>query len=89
MEKKILKISSVILAVMAITAILALGQFSVANKKKAKHEQMSELQMLAYYTKQAEEEEHIAFRQQLRVELPPGMEEDEVIIKNEIGRAHV
>ena len=83
MEEKILKISSVILAVMAITAILALGQFSVANKKKAKHEQMSELQMLAYYTKQAEEEEHIAFRQQLRVELPPGMEEDEVIIKND------
>ena len=73
MEEKILKISSVILAVMAITAILALGQFSVANKKKAKHEQMSELQMLAYYTKQAEEEEHIAFRQQ----------EDEVIIKND------
>lgn len=83
MEEKILKASSIVLAALAVTAILVLGQFSVVNKKRAKHEQMSELQMLAYYTKQAEEEEHIAFRQQLRVELPPGMAEDEVIIKND------
>lgn len=83
MEEKILKRSSLVLIVMITAALVLLSRFSVVNRKEAKHEQMSELQMLAYYTEQAEEEEDIAFRQQLRLELPLGMTEDEVIIEND------
>ena len=83
MEEKILKISSFILTLLIAASLIVLGNYSVSNRKEAKHAQMSELQMLAYYTEQAEEEEDIAFRQQLRLELPPGMSEDDVTIQNE------
>ena len=83
MEEKILKISSFILTLLIAASLIVLGNYSVSNRKEAKHAQMSELQMLAYYTEQAEEEEDIAFRQQLRLELPPGMSEDDVTIRNE------
>lgn len=42
--------------------------------------------MLAYYTEQAEEEEDINFRQQLRVEIPAGMTEEEITIENNYVR---
>ena len=83
MEEKILKASSAVFTLMIAGAVLILGQFSVVNKREAKREQMSELQMLAYYTEQAEEEEDIAFRQQLRLELPAGMTEDKIVIEND------
>mgnify|MGYP001030798765 CR=1 FL=1 len=83
MEERILKMSSVILAGMITAALVVLSQFSVVNRKEAKREQMSDLQMLAFYTEQAEKKEDITFRQQLRLELPPDMTEDEVIIKND------
>ncbi|MCI9175414.1 MAG: N-acetylmuramoyl-L-alanine amidase [Lachnospiraceae bacterium] len=83
MEEKILKLSSAVLTLMIAGAVVILGQFSVVNKREAKREQMSELQMLAYYTEQAEEEEDIAFRQQLRLELPAGMTEDKIVIEND------
>lgn len=83
MEEKILKISSMVLAVTIFTAAVILGQYSAVHKREAKHEQMTELQMLAYYTEQAEEEEDVVFRQQLRVELPRGMTEDEISIDND------
>lgn len=82
MEERVLKISSMILMTVIVTAIIVLGQFSIINKRESKREQMSELQMLAYYTEQAEEEEHIAFRQQLRLEIPTGMKEEEIVIEN-------
>lgn len=83
MEEKILKLSSAVFTLMIAGAVVILGQFSVVNKREAKREQMSELQMLAYYTEQAEEEEDIAFRQQLRLELPAGMTEDKIVIEND------
>lgn len=86
MEEKILKSGSAVLTVMLLIAAVILGQFSVINKREAKREQMSELQMLAYYTQQAEEEEHIAFHQQLRVEIPAGMKEEDITIVNDYGK---
>ena len=83
MEEKILKISSMVLTVTILAAAVVLGHFSAVHRKEAKHEQMSGLQMLAYYTQQAEEEENVVFRQQLRIELPRGMTEDEVSIEND------
>ena len=59
MEEKILKISSFILTLLIAASLIVLGNYSVSNRKEAKHAQMSELQMLAYYTEQAEEEEDI------------------------------
>ena len=53
MEEKILKLSSAVFTLMIAGAVVILGQFSVVNKREAKREQMSELQMLAYYTEQA------------------------------------
>ena len=50
MEERILKMSSVILAGMITAALVVLSQFSVVNRKEAKREQMSDLQMLAFYT---------------------------------------
>ncbi|EOT26546.1 hypothetical protein C805_00639 [Eubacterium sp. 14-2] len=86
MEEKILKISSLTLAVLIVTALVALRPFSEINKREEKREQMSELQMLAYYTEQAEEEEDINFRQQLRVEIPSGMTEQDISIENNYVR---
>lgn len=83
MEEKILKLSSAVFTLIIAGAVVILGQFSVVNKREAKREQMSELQMLAYYTEQAEEEEDIAFRQQLCLELPAGMTEDKIAIEND------
>lgn len=83
MEEKILKLSSAVFTLIIAGAVVILGQFSVVNKREAKREQMSELQMLAYYTEQAEEEEDIAFRHQLRLELPAGMTEDKIAIEND------
>lgn len=86
MEEKILKISSLTLAVLIVTALVGLRPFSEINKREEKREQMSELQMLAYYTEQAEEEEDINFRQQLRVEIPSGMTEQDISIENNYVR---
>lgn len=86
MEEKILKISSLTLAVLIVTALVILRPYSKINEREEKREQMSELQMLAYYTEQAEEEEDINFRQQLRVEIPAGMTEEEITIENNYVR---
>lgn len=86
MEEKILKISSLTLAVLIVTALVVLRPYSKINEREEKREQMSELQMLAYYTEQAEEEEDINFRQQLRVEIPAGMTEEEITIENNYVR---
>lgn len=86
MEEKILKISSLTLAVLIVTALVVLRPYSKINEREEKREQMSELQMLAYYTEQVEEEEDINFRQQLRVEIPAGMTEEEITIENNYVR---
>ncbi len=86
MEEKILKISSLTLAILIVTALVVLRPYSKINEREEKREQMSELQMLAYYTEQAEEEEDINFRQQLRVEIPAGMTEEEITIENNYVR---
>lgn len=83
MEGRILKISSMFLTITMIAAAVVLGQFSSVHRREMKREQMSGLQMLAYYTQQAEETENVNFHQQLRVELPRGMALEEVLIEND------
>lgn len=85
MEEKILKISSLILTLTAVVSVLTLYHFSnvnAAQKVLEAQREMSGLQMLDYYTAQAEEQEEIEFNQQLRLELPQGMTEQDVIIDN-------
>ncbi len=82
MEGRILKISSMILLITVISSAVVLGQFSMIHKREMKREQMSGLQMLAYYTSQAEETGDISLRHQLRLELPEGMEAGDIIVEN-------
>ena len=78
MEIKILKISSLFLAV-TIAAVLVLGYFSDTLGQGVQHG-MSGLQILAYNTEQAKEMDEAEFEQQLCIELPEGMLLDDVVI---------
>lgn len=86
MESKILKISSLCLALtIAVSAAFmyytdTYGQ-EVQNQQQ--NQQMSGLQMLEYNTEQAEESDEAEFEQQLCIELPEGMGIDEVLINND------
>ncbi len=82
MEVKILKISSLFLAI-TIAAVFLLGYFSDAFGQEVQQGQMSGLQILAYNTEQAKETDEAEFEQQLCIELPEGMTLDEVIIEND------
>ena len=82
MERKILKISSVLLMI-TIAAALGLKYYSNTYGKEMQQEQMSGLKMLAYNTEQAEMSDEAEFEQQLCIELPEGMTLDEVIIEND------
>lgn len=82
MEGRILKISSWILMVTIIASAVVLGQFSIIHRREMKREQMSGLQMLAYYTSQAEKTGDIGFRHQLRLELPEGINTEDIMIEN-------
>ncbi len=83
MEEKVLKISSGILAVTIVAALILFSQFSDAYEVDAGIERMSGLQRLAMYTEMAEEEGRLDFVQQLRVELPDGMGEKDISIEND------
>ncbi len=83
MDEKVLKTASGILLATAVAAAILLPQFSNIRQADISIESMSGLERLAHYTEQAEEEGGIDFAQQLRVELPPGMGEDEVVIEND------
>ena len=86
MESKILKISSLCLALtIAVSAAFmyytdTYGQ-EVQNQQQ--NQQMSGLQMLEYNTEQAEETDEAEFEQQLCIELPEGMGMEEVLIEND------
>ncbi len=86
MESKILKISSLCLALtIAVSAAFMYytdthGQ-EVQNQQQ--NQQMSGLQMLEYNTEQAEETDEAEFEQQLCIELPEGMGMEEVLIEND------
>lgn len=82
MERKILKISSMLLVV-TIVAALGLKYYSNTYGKEMQQEQMSGLKMLAYNTEQAEMSDEAEFEQQLCIELPEGMTLDEVIVEND------
>ncbi len=83
MEGKILKISSIVLMITIAVSAAVLWQFSNVHRKELKQRQMSGLQMLAYYTRQAEQTEDISFKHQLQLELPKGLGLDEVFIEND------
>ncbi len=82
MERKILKTSSILL-VITIAVAMGLKYYSNTYGKEMQQEQMSGLKMLAYNTEQAEMSDEAEFEQQLCIELPQGMELDEVIIEND------
>lgn len=85
MERKILKISSMLL-ILTMIAALGLKIYSNSVVQGGRLEQMSGLQILAYNTEQAEESEEAEFEQQLCVELPKGMELEDVIVENDYVR---
>lgn len=80
MQEKILKISTVILTLTTVLAIIVLGQFPRVKTEK-EQEQMSGLEKLDYDTAKAQQEE-VSFFQQLRLELPKGVSEADVRIEN-------
>lgn len=80
MQEKILKISTVILTLTTVAAIIVLGQFPRVKAEKTQS-QMSGLEKLDYDTAKAQQEE-ISFSQQLRLELPKGITEAEISIEN-------
>lgn len=82
MGEKILKISSMVLIIMIVATIIILRPFSAVHEREAKRQQMSNLQMFAYYPEQIEDEGDINLRQQLRLELPEGIEEKDISIEN-------
>lgn len=81
MERKILKISSMLLIVTIVAAVILKYYFNTYGQEM-RQEQMSGLKMLAYNTQQAEQSDEAEFEQQLCIELPEGMTRDEVIIEN-------
>lgn len=81
MERKILKISSMLLIVTIVAAVILKYYFNTYGQEM-QQEQMSGLKMLAYNTQQAEQSDEAEFEQQLCIELPEGMTRDEVIIEN-------
>lgn len=80
MQEKILKISTVILTLTTVAAIIVLGQCPRVKAEKAQS-QMSGLEKLDYDTAKAQQEE-ISFSQQLRLELPKGITEADISIEN-------
>lgn len=80
MQEKILKISTVILTLTTVLAMIVLGQFPRVKTEK-EQEQMSGLEKLDYDTAKAQQEE-VSFFQQLRLELPKGVSEADVRIEN-------
>lgn len=84
MQEKILKISSVVLALTTIAAVVVLGQMPETRANNNKLE-MSGLEQLNYNTAKAQEEE-VAFAQQLRLELPKGAGPEDVRIENDYVR---
>lgn len=80
MQEKILKISTMILTLTTVVAIIVLCQFPQVDAKKQRT-QMSGVERLDYDTANAAEEE-VAFSQQLRLELPSGADEESVKIEN-------
>lgn len=80
MQEKILKISTIILTLTTVTAIIVLGLFPRGTAEKAQS-QMSGLEKLDYDTAKAEADE-ISFSQQLRLELPEGVAIEDIGIEN-------
>lgn len=80
MQEKILKISTVILTLTTVAAIVVLGQFPRVKAEKVQS-QMSGLEKLDYDTAKAQQEE-VSFSQQLRLELPKGITEADISIEN-------
>lgn len=85
MERRILKISSLFLAITIVAAVM-LKYYSDTHMQEVRQEQMSGLQILAYNTEQAEQAEEAEFEQQLCIELPEGMLLDEVVVENDYVR---
>lgn len=81
MQEKILKISTIILTLTTVVAIIVLYQFPQMSGKKQRA-QMSGVEKLDYDTANATEEE-TAFPQQLRLELPKGANQESVKIEND------
>lgn len=79
MQEKMLKISSIILILITVATVAVLGQFPNV-RAEGEQKQMSGLERLNYYTAKAEET--ISFSQQLRLELPEGVEEKDITIEN-------
>ncbi|MEG0962328.1 MAG: N-acetylmuramoyl-L-alanine amidase [Lachnospiraceae bacterium] len=82
MQEKQLKISTVILTLTVVIAAAVLLQFSKIHGAEKEKEQMSGLEMLDYYTAQAQEKE-TSFTQQLKLELPEDITLEEIAIKND------
>lgn len=86
MESKILKISSLCLA-LTIAVSAAFMYYTDTYGREAEegqqNHQMSGLQMLEYNTEQAEEAKEAEFEQQLCIELPEGMKMEDVLVEND------
>lgn len=80
MQEKILKISTIILTLTTVAAIIVLCQFPQVSAKKQRT-QMSGVERLDYDTANAAEE--VTFPQQLRLELPSGADKESVKIEND------
>lgn len=80
MQGKILKIATVILTLTTAAAIMVLGYFPRMEAQK-KEIQMSGVEKLDYDTAKAKQEE-VSFSQQLRLKLPVGTKEEDIVIKN-------
>lgn len=80
MQEKILKISTIILTLTTVTAIIVLGQLPRGTAEKEQN-QMSGLEKLDYDTAKAEADE-VSFSQQLRLELPEGVAIEDIGIEN-------
>lgn len=86
MESKILKISSLCLALtIAVSAAFMYytDTYGREAQERQQNYQMSGLQMLEYNTEQAEEAKEVEFEQQLCIELPEGMKMEDVLVEND------
>lgn len=81
MQRKILKISTIALALTTIAAVIVLWQLLIVEAE-TESEQMSGLEKLDYDTAKAKEEK-VSFSQQLRLELPEGAGKEDVKIEND------
>ena len=82
MQEKLLKISTILLAVTIAAAAAVLNEYSVRLAAEEETHNMSVLERLDYYTAQADKEGTV-FEQQLRLELPQGTELADILVEQD------